>query len=172
MYEIDEKCPRDVHVGSPLDMAAKKGHLKIFKLIQSYWWINANSIISRWRFKTEIYQANNYLILTLTLIRWKWIKVHKKCLLFSLLNKTVSLWKIIYQCNIFLSSCTVFLYFPNRKKWYYCSCKTRTTKLDGPHSEGTCQIWITESRPNSWDPNYTRGVDILDHNFLSSKNLG
>ena len=123
MYEIDPL--HIVHVGSPLDMAAKKGHLKIFKLIQSYWWINANSIISRWRFKTEIFQANNYLILTLTLIRWKWIKVHKKCLLFSLLNKTVSLWKIIYQCNIFLSSCTVFLYFPNRKKWYYCSCKIK-----------------------------------------------
>ena len=49
---------------------------------------------------------------------------------------------------------------------------TRTTKLDGPHFEGTCQIWIIESRPNSWDPNYNPGVDFLDHNFLSSKNLG
>ena len=50
--------------------------------------------------------------------------------------------------------------------------KARTTKLDGPHSEGTCQIWIIETRPNSWDPNYSPGVDFLDHNFLSSKNLG
>ena len=50
--------------------------------------------------------------------------------------------------------------------------KSRTTKLDGPHSEGTCQIWIIKPRPNSWDPNYTPGVDFLDHNFLSSKNLG
>ena len=49
---------------------------------------------------------------------------------------------------------------------------TRTTKLDGPHSEGTCQIWIIKPRPNSWDPNYTPGVDFLDHNFLSSKNSG
>ena len=48
----------------------------------------------------------------------------------------------------------------------------RTTKLDGPNSEGSCQIWIIETRPNSWDPNYTPGVDFLDHNFLSSKNLG
>ena len=37
------------------------------------------------------------------------------------------------------------------------SSYTRTTKLDGPHSECICQIWIIETRPNSWDPNYTRG---------------
>ena len=48
----------------------------------------------------------------------------------------------------------------------------RTTKLDGPHSEGNCQIWIIETRPNSWDPNYALGADFLDHNFLSSKNSG
>ena len=48
----------------------------------------------------------------------------------------------------------------------------RTTKLDGPHSEDTCQICIIETRPNSWDPNYTPGVDFLDHKFLSSKNSG
>ena len=48
----------------------------------------------------------------------------------------------------------------------------RTTKLDGPHSEDTCQIWIIKTRPNSWDPNYTPGVDFLDHKFLSSKNSG
>ena len=35
--------------------------------------------------------------------------------------------------------------------------KSRTTKLDGPHSEGTCQICFIQPRPNSWDPNYTPG---------------
>mgnify|MGYP006888789770 CR=1 FL=1 len=56
----------------------------------------------------------------------------------------------------------------NRKQY----SKARTTKLDGPHSEGTFQIWIIKPRPNSWDPNYTPGVDFLDHDFLSSKNSG
>ena len=49
---------------------------------------------------------------------------------------------------------------------------SRTTKLDGPHSEHTCQIWIIKLRPNSWDPNYTPGVDFLGHIFSSSKNSG
>ena len=29
-----------------------------------------------------------------------------------------------------------------------------------------------ESSPNTWDPNYTPGVDFLDHDFLSSKKSG
>ena len=36
--------------------------------------------------------------------------------------------------------------------------------LEGPR--------ITTGGAGAWDPNYTPGVDFLDHNFLSSKNSG
>ena len=52
--------------------------------------------------------------------------------------------------------------------------KPRTTKLDGLHSERTLAKFES-SKPGliySWDPNYTPGVDFLDHKFLSSKNSG
>ena len=36
MEKIENKNPRVIHVGTPLDLAARHGHLKICKLIQCY----------------------------------------------------------------------------------------------------------------------------------------
>ena len=69
----------------------------------------------------------------------------------------------------------------SEKKWEYFSKtdfwaknypSSRTTKLDGHHSEHKSYFWIIKLRPNTWDPNYPPGVDFLDHNFLLSRNSG